>query len=124
MSKAPLDVLKQYNRENKQRGEGGGVKDAMTRIDITEKQFQEQIKELAAIYHWKYYHTWTSIHSPRGFVDVAMVRESRLIFAELKSDKGKLTPYQSEWLDALKKTGAEVYVWRPGDFNDIVLILG
>ena len=77
---------------------------------ITEKQFECQIKELAKIYHWLYYHTWSSIHSPRGFVDVVMGREERLIFAELKSEKGKLTSYQQEWIDALKDSGAEVYI--------------
>jgi len=92
-------------------------------VTITENDFEQQVKELAAIYHWRYYHTWTSIHSPRGFVDVVMVKGNRLVFAELKSDKGKLTAYQEEWLDALKDTGAEVYVWRPGDFNEIVEVL-
>ena len=58
-----------------------------------------------------------------GFVDVVMVRGERLIFTELKSDKGKLTAYQQEWIDALKLTGAEVYVWHPEDFNKIVGIL-
>jgi len=95
----------------------------MTRIDTSEKAFERQIKELAHVFHWKYYHTWTSIHSPRGFLDVVMTRRERLIFAELKSDRGKLTAFQEQWVDALKKTGAEVYVWRPGDFSHIVEIL-
>ena len=95
----------------------------MAGTDITERQFERQVKELASIYHWKYYHTWTSIHSPKGFVDVVMVRGDRLIFAELKSEKGKLTPYQQEWVDTLRDTGAEVFVWRPSDFNHIVEIL-
>ncbi len=92
-------------------------------IEITEKDFECQIKELAVLYHWKYYHTWTSIHSPRGFVDVVMAREERLIFAELKSEQGKVTTYQQEWIEALKETGAEVYLWRPSDFNSIVSIM-
>ncbi len=92
-------------------------------IAITEKDFERQIKELAQVYHWHYYHTWTSIHSPAGFVDVVMCRGERLISAELKSEKGKLTKYQQEWLDALKLTGAEVYLWRPSDFNTIVEIM-
>lgn len=92
-------------------------------MNITEKEFTRQVEELAAIYHWKYYHTWTSIHSPKGFVDVVMVKGERLIFAELKSDKGELTAYQQEWLEALGATSAEVHVWRPSDFNNIVSIL-
>ncbi len=92
-------------------------------LEISEKQFERQIKELAQLYHWKYYHTWTSIHSPAGFVDVVMAREERLIFAELKSEKGTVTTYQQEWISALKETGAEVYLWRPSDFGKIVEIM-
>lgn len=95
----------------------------MTDYALTEKEFTEQVRELARICGWKYYHTWSSIHSPRGFVDVVMCRDNRLIFAELKSEKGKLTTYQQEWLDTLRLTGAEVYVWRPSDFNNIVEVL-
>lgn len=92
-------------------------------IEITEKQWEQQIHDLAHTFHWKYHHTWTSIHSPRGFPDDVMCRGERLIFAELKTTKGKLTPYQSAWIEALTETKAEVYVWRPSDFNNIVEIM-
>ena len=98
--------------------------------DITEKQFEAQIKDLAKLFGWKYYHTWRSIHSPAGFPDCVMVRNGQLIFAELKSEKGKLTPEQDEWLDALigvaKHTNfqeIQVYLWRPHMIEEIVKIL-
>lgn len=91
---------------------------------MTEKQFEAQVKELAKIFGWNYYHTWRSYHSPMGFPDCVMVRLSRIIFAELKSDKGKVTPAQQEWLDILKGTEkVEVYLWYPDDFDEIVEIL-
>ena len=46
-----------------------------------------------------------------------------MIFAELKSDKGTVTPYQQEWLDTLEACGQEVHVWRPIDIEDIVELL-
>ena len=48
---------------------------------------------------------------------------ARLIFAELKSDAGRLRPDQADWLADLAPTGAEVYVWRPADFDRIVEVL-
>lgn len=46
-----------------------------------------------------------------------------MIYAELKTDKGKVSEYQQEWLDALKACGQTVYVWRPADIEAIAEIL-
>lgn len=87
---------------------------------ITEKQFSQQIVELAALLGWKVYRTWNSIHSPAGYPDLTMARENRLIFAELKSETGKVSEAQQQWLSALAATGkSEVYVWRPEQFDEI-----
>jgi len=83
---------------------------------LTEKQFEAQIKDLAKIFRWKYYHTWRSIHSPAGFPDCVMVRGDRVVIAELKSEKGVVSEKQQEWLDALKEVPyLEVFLWRAGD---------
>jgi len=100
----------------------GGL--AAERIPITEKQFQGQVQQLAQLCGWLCYHTWGSIHSPAGFPDLVLVRGSRLVFAELKAARGKLTAAQQQWLDALRQTAAEVYVWRPDDWDSIVACLG
>jgi len=96
----------------------------MARILITEKQFESQVKDLAIMFNWFYYHTWRSIHSPAGFPDCVMIRDERVIVVELKSEKGKVSPQQEQWLNAFRATKmAEVYVWRPSDFDKIVEIL-
>lgn len=92
-------------------------------FEITEKDFESQIKELAELLGWKYYHTWVSIHSPAGFPDCVLSKDGRTIIAELKSNRrrAKLTPEQARWLWELRKTpGLEVYVWRPRHFEKIV----
>ena len=52
--------------------------------------------------------------------DLCLVRGRRLIFAELKTEKGRLTPAQEAWLEAFKALRStapiEVYVWRPADW--------
>lgn len=95
---------------------------------ITEKQFEAQVKDLARLLGWQYYHTWRSIHSPAGFPDCVMVRNGTVIFAELKSEKGNLSEKQAEWITDLNRVanhslGVQVYVWRPSDFDRIVEIL-
>ena len=50
-----------------------------------------------------------------GYPDLTLCRGPRLVFAELKSEMGRVTPEQQAWLDRLEAAGAEVYLWRPSD---------
>ena len=95
----------------------------MTTEPVTEKEFDKQVRELSDIYGWKRYHTYRSKHSPAGFPDLVLVRDGRLIFAELKSEMGRLTPAQGEWLTALRQAGAEAYVWYPSQLQEIADLL-
>jgi len=91
---------------------------------VTEKQLQSDIIRIAKRCGWKVYHTHDSRRSEFGFPDLTMVRRGRLIFAELKRELGKPTPEQSEWLEALSMVlGAEVYIWRPQDIQEIEGVL-
>jgi hypothetical protein len=49
-----------------------------------------------------------------GWVDLTLVRD-RVVFAELKSQRGRLTAAERDWRDRLEAAGAEVYLWRPSD---------
>ena len=101
----------------------------MTRLatlpeNINERTFQAAIVELARLTGWRCYHTYDSRRSEAGFPDLAMTRGGRVVFAEIKSDKGKVSPAQREWLTALASCpGVEVKVWRPGDWDEIELTL-
>ena len=92
---------------------------------ITEKAFQAQVVQLAKVYHWEpVYHTFDSRRSCPGFPDLVMLRGKRIIYAELKTEHGKLSMYQSLWLEALRKVPQnEVFIWRPSDFDDIEKVL-
>lgn len=85
-------------------------------IALTEKQFESQVKHLAKLFGWKYYHTFLSKWSVTGFPDCVFVRE-RVVYAELKSETGQPTPEQYEWLVTLTEAGQEVYLWRPDDME-------
>ena len=94
-------------------------------IVVTERDLREQVRDLCDIYGWRFYFTWTSIHSPKGFPDLVLANawQERIIFAELKIEKGKLTDFQYQWLELLRGCGQTVYVWRPADIEDIARIL-
>jgi len=93
-------------------------------LAISEREFQATVLELAAWMGWRTYHTWRSDHSPAGYPDLTMVRGRRIVYAELKSQWGRVSRQQAAWLDALLATGqCEVRLWRPSDWESIVAIL-
>jgi hypothetical protein len=59
-----------------------------------------------------------------GYPDITAWRDDRLLFAELKTDKGRISPAQLDVLESLKILKfAEVYVWRPSQIDEIMAIL-
>ncbi len=91
---------------------------------ITEKDFGGWLVELADLRGWAHYHAWLSIHSPRGWPDYALCRPPRLVLAELKRERGKVSPSQEIWLGLLRKCpGVECYLWRPSDRDEIERVL-
>ena len=94
----------------------------------TEADLLRNVRKLAAAFGWLCYHSWTSIHSPRGYPDLTLVRrgQGQIIFAELKRDGKNPTAAQQEWLDALaeveRQTDGKVKarVWRPADLEAIM----
>lgn len=83
---------------------------------IDEKAWQDDVADTAARLGWhRRYHTFDSRHSAAGFPDLVLVRRPRIIFAELKSEAGRVTREQLEWLDELEGCVAETYLWRPSD---------
>lgn len=92
----------------------------------TEADLREQIRTLCNVYGWLMYFTHNSRRSPAGFPDLVLAHpeKGRVIYAELKSDNGRVTPEQVSWLDALSACGQETYVWRPDDITEIARLLG
>ena len=83
-----------------------------------------QVKTLALHYGWSFHHAqpsvvgkrWITTGSP-GFPDIVMAHQVRgLIFAELKTAKGKTSEAQDDWLETLR-SHAECYLWRPCDID-------
>lgn len=91
-------------------------------IELSEKDWQSEVIEIAGVGGWRHYHTHNSRKSAKGFPDLVFVRD-RVVYVELKSEDGRLRPEQEEWLQALAKAGQEVYVWRPSDRAEMERVL-
>ena len=112
-----------------------------TRIDkngklhISEKAFTAQVISLAQHLGWRVAHfrpaqtqtgRWiTAVQGDGvGFPDLVMVKPPRLIFAELKTEIGRMSDKQAEWIADL--CGCGIYccrVWHPSDYDEIERIL-
>ena len=94
---------------------------------IAEKEFQATVIDLARSLGWIVGFTHDSRKSEPGEPDLRMVHpdQHRVIFAELKTVKGKLTigglnkagrwmTGQDQWGEVLSEClGVEYYLWRP-----------
>jgi Holliday junction resolvase len=102
---------------------------------MRERDFGRQIETMLDFYGWLWKHDETAVRpgggfatafrGSRGFPDYIAVKGDRLLFIELKSERGRLSDDQRRWLRDLDATGkAEVYVWRPADLADAAKVLG
>lgn len=95
---------------------------------MTEAEFQSNVTQLAATLGWHIHHDRGDyrecIGGDAGFPDLVLARAGRVIFAELKSATGHLTPSQADWLTQLGSgQTVETYLWRPADIDEIAKLL-
>lgn len=116
---------------------------------VSERAFQAAVIEMAQRLHWLVFHASDRAPSEEnrdyraleaGFPDLVLVKGGVLIFAELKTDTGKLRAQQARWLLALDSVAAnhapdepfdmdadearalscvKVKLWRPRDWPEI-----
>ena len=101
---------------------------------INETDWQKTVVALAHANGWKVAHfrgAWSKdgkrfvtpvAADGAGFPDLVLAKirngHQTVIFAELKSDKGKISPEQMAWIELLF-----AQVWRPSDYEKIVELL-
>ncbi len=107
-------------------------------VVVSEREFQRAVIDLAHRHGW-----WVACFRPArtlkgwrtavgadgvGWPDLVCVRaepsgKGRVLFVELKSATGRLSAAQQTWIDCLRAAGAEIWVWRPEDMDEIERIL-
>lgn len=90
---------------------------AVVAKEMSEDALLAQIKRLALDLGWIVYHTHDSRRSEAGFPDLVLVnaKQGRTLFRELKKMRGRVSPDQRIWLDALQLVGQDAAIWRPDD---------
>jgi hypothetical protein len=116
---------------------------------VTEAAFLKMVIALGRLHGWVAFHArpartkrgWaTPVQGDGvGFPDLVLARPARrglpgwkpgpavpgrVLFCELKTDAGRLTPGQQRWAALLRDAGAEYFCWRPKDWDAIERELG
>lgn len=115
-----------------------------TQLQQSEKQFEQSVADYSKLMGWMSYHNLDSRGSEPGFPDRVFVRVPRIVIAEFKAEKGRLSVAQKIWLRELgavadviqqllelpelpgsngQRIGLEVRVWYPGDWDEIQAVL-
>lgn len=87
---------------------------------ITEAAHQRAIIDLAELCGWAWYHVPDSRRCPPGMPDLILCRPPVVLFVECKTDRGRLRPAQTRWLDMLSRCDSvRVVVSRPSEWEAI-----
>ena len=116
---------------------------------MTEGQFLQRVVNAARTWGWSLYHHDTRLHrggvtveygtkdgpvtrrmrprqlTGRGFPDCVLAKAGhQLVVAELKTQKGRLSPEQLHWGEVLASLpGVRYRVWRPRHMDEIEALL-
>ena len=98
----------------------------------TEAGFTRAVLELAKLYGWRSAHFRPAVNrrghwstavqgDGAGFPDLVLVhpKRKRVLFVELKTNRGRRTPGQIAWSIDLTEARAAYRLWRPCDWPEI-----
>jgi hypothetical protein len=80
---------------------------------MTEAELERGVRRIAADLGLMAYHTRDSRRSPEGYPDWTFCGPRGVMWRELKTEKGRITPAQQDWIAALVLAGQDAAVWRP-----------
>ena len=100
----------------------------------SEADFKKQVIDTAQALGWLVHSDPDSrqVKGNPGFPDLVLAKNGKVIFAELKRDKGRLSPHQRGWIKAFVEYDSRMLfsympradVWRPRDYEQIKRLLG
>lgn len=98
-------------------------------LAMSETEWQHTVVDLARSCGFLVNHTRRAVvrdgrvatpNSQPGWPDLEILGHGRLIYAELKSETGRLRPEQKAVIAELERAEVDVRVWRPRHWNSVV----
>ncbi len=108
------------------RGRFGHSQNPAPRDQGDETGWQRQVLDLARLVGYRLaYHTHDSRRSAAGFPDLVILnpRDGRLVFLELKAERGRTSPEQLAWIAGLQACGQVAEIVKPSDIGLVHALL-
>ena len=86
---------------------------------MTEKELQQAVVQAAGYLGYRHFHPYDMRRSDAGWPDLILLRErdGRRYALELKTEKGKPTDAQLDWLATFAACGIPSMIVRPDDLD-------
>lgn len=98
--------------------------------DMSEAQLSDAVATVANGFGWRVAHfapahvgdKWRTPvrYDGKGFPDLVLVGPGGILFAELKSANGRMSPDQRAWASDIGLAGGNHRLWRPSDWPQSV----
>lgn len=90
--------------------------------DVSERDWQQQVLDLLEYHQWISYHTYDSRRSQPGFPDLVALhpKAGDILVLELKTERGKATPSQLQWLAWFEACGIDARLVRPSEIDGLI----
>ena len=82
---------------------------------MTEAELQTKILRMCRDLGLRAWHCHIPQGSRKGLPDLIIVGPGGVLWRELKSEKGRVSDAQTDWLTDLTSAGQDAAVWRPMD---------
>lgn len=82
----------------------------------TEKSIMLGIQQALGMRGWRVLRVPPSIYSAKGWCDLIAIKDGRVLFIEVKSEKGKLSRDQEKFAQLIDEAGGEYIVARSEDY--------
>lgn len=85
---------------------------------MTERELQEHVRQLCAGLGLFHYHPHSSRRSAPGWPDSVIIGAGGILYRELKTEAGVLSPEQRRVGELITRAGGNWAVWRPRQLLD------
>ena len=77
---------------------------------MKEGEILKQVRDYLRWRGWKVYRIQQGLGCHRGMSDLICVKDGKVLFLEIKTPKGKLSPHQEKFRDEIQDAG-NIYLW-------------